>query len=149
MPHHGNLAKDAPVWMGSLAARVVSEQGVLFADGSDRKHFCLVTNRDGNGLDLIRGRRKTAGTTEPINKVLERDLAAPERPGLPEERHNPQPKGLRFLLSKTVGRVARNPKKRLLRLARIFVWSRHDAARMRLQRPAPLGRQSSGDPRRT
>ena len=54
VPDDGVFRKDAPVPRRSLALRVRKEQGALFADGSDVRHFCIVTNRPdpdgGSGL---------------------------------------------------------------------------------------------------
>jgi hypothetical protein len=89
-PDYGNRKKYVPVYLRHLAIRVLRKQGSHFADGSDRKHFCIVTNRGGNGLDLIRWHRKKAGSIEHVHKVLTYDLA-PE--ALPSQKFGEMPRG--------------------------------------------------------
>lgn len=63
-----------------LAIRIAKKQGALFADGSQVKHFCVVTNRadpeDGDASDLLRWHRGKAGTVEHAHHVLANELAA-------------------------------------------------------------------------
>jgi len=37
------------------------EAGALFSDGSGVRHFAVVTNREGEGLELLRWHREKAG----------------------------------------------------------------------------------------
>ena len=64
--------------------RVSRKQGRLFADGSERKHFAIVTNlpdpENGSGLDIIRWQRGKAGTVEHAHDVLTNELAAEALP---------------------------------------------------------------------
>ena len=60
-----------------LAIRIRKKQGVLFADGTDRKHFAVVTNRwEVPGQELLEWQRGKAGTIEPVHHVLKNELAA-------------------------------------------------------------------------
>jgi len=60
-----------------LAIRIQHRQRTLFADGSDVKHFAVVTNDwDRDGAELIRWHRGKAGTIELVNDVLKNDLGA-------------------------------------------------------------------------
>jgi len=142
-----------------LAIRVLKQQGNLFGDGSDRRHFCIVTNRAGDGLELIRWHRGKAGTIEHVHDILTNELAAEALPSqkfganaawlrlniitynlltafkrvaLPEEFKTARPKKLRFLLFNTVGRVIRHARETLLRLTSAPVRTLFDAARVRI-----------------
>jgi hypothetical protein len=145
-----------------LALRILKHQGALFADGSDRRHFCIATNRSGDGLALIRWHRGKAGTIEHVHHVLTNELAAEALPsqnfganaawlrlnallynllsllkqiGLPPELHRARPKRLRFLIFNTVGRVIRHGRETLLRLNCAF--RRHLFDTLRLAIPPP------------
>jgi hypothetical protein len=149
-----------------LAIRILKKQGSLFADGSDRRHYALVTNLPGDGLELIRWHRGKAGTVEHSHDILTNDLAAGALPSqkfganaawvrlnvilynllsalkrltLPAEFHRAKPKRLRFVLFNTVGRVIRHARETLLRLTSALARQLFDAARVILQGlPPPL-----------
>ena len=84
VPSDGVAAKDRPAPPRYLVSRVSHKQGRLFADGSEVKHFAIVTNRPdpdgGTGLDLIRWHRQKAGTVEHTHHVLTNELAAEALP---------------------------------------------------------------------
>ena len=84
VPSDGVAAKDRPAPPRYLVSRVSHKQGRLFADGSEVKHFAIVTNRPdpdgGTGLDLIRWQRQKAGTVEHTHHVLTNELAAEALP---------------------------------------------------------------------
>jgi hypothetical protein len=84
VPSDGVWAKDRPAPPRYLAIRITKKQGRLFADGAERKHFAIVTNRPdpdgGSGLDLIRWQRGKAGTVEHAHHVLTNELAAEALP---------------------------------------------------------------------
>lgn len=67
-----------------IAIRITKKQGSLFADGSQVRHFCVVTNRDdpkgGDAGDLLRWHRGKAGTVEHAHDVLANELAATALP---------------------------------------------------------------------
>ena len=165
VPDDGHFNKHAPVRHRYLALRVLKRQGSLFADGSDRKHFCIVTNREGDGLELIRWHRGKAGTIEHIHHVLTNELAAEALPsqnfganaawvrlnvllynllsllkriGLPPAFHTARPKRLRFLIFNVVGRVIRHGGETLLRLACALRRRLFDAIRLAIPPPPRL-----------
>lgn len=84
VPSDGRFTKNRPVPPRYLALRITKRQGRLFADGTDRRHFAIVTNlpdpTGGSGLDLIRWHRAKAGTVEHAHDVLTNELAAEALP---------------------------------------------------------------------
>jgi hypothetical protein len=80
VPDDGDYRKDRPGVRRYLALRVRRRQGDLFADGSTVKHFTIVTNREDDGLTLIRWHREKAGTVEQVHHVLKNELAAEALP---------------------------------------------------------------------
>jgi hypothetical protein len=140
-----------------LAIRVLKTQGALFADGSDRRHFAVVTNLDWEGERLITWHREKAGTIEQAHEVLKNGLAASAFPSgkfganaawfrlnvmlynllsllkretLPGEFHTAKPKRLRFVLLNTVGRLVRHANETLLRLASGSIRALFDLSRV-------------------
>lgn len=67
-----------------IAIRITRKQGALFADGSEVRQFCVVTNRDdpegGDAGELLRWHRGKAGTVEHAHHVLANELAAATLP---------------------------------------------------------------------
>lgn len=67
-----------------IAIRITKTQGELFADGTQVKHFCVVTNRNdpegGDAGDLLTWHRGKAGTIEHSHHVLTNELAAEALP---------------------------------------------------------------------
>jgi hypothetical protein len=132
-----------------LAIRILKKQGALFGDGNDRKHFAVVTNREGPGLEILRWHRGKAGSVEHVHDILKNDLAAAALPSqkfganaawfranvllanlfvamrapLPEDFARARPKRLRFELLNTVGRVIVHARQTLLRL--VLASARH------------------------
>lgn len=144
-----------------LAIRIIKRQGALFADGTDRRHFAVVTNREGDGLEIIKWHRGKAGTIEQTHHVLTNELAAEALPSqefganaawvrlnvmtynlmallrrtaLPEEFRKARPKRLRFHLFNTLGRVIRHGRETLLRAYSTLARSLLDAARIQIHR---------------
>lgn len=143
VPDDSDHRKDRPCGRRHLALRVRRRQGELFADGSTVKHFAIVTNREGDGLTLIRWHREKAGTVEHVHHVLKNELAATvlpsgkvganaawfrlnvltynllsafKRVALPGDFSEARPKRLRFLVFNTVGKVVQQARRTLLRL---------------------------------
>jgi hypothetical protein len=156
-PGDGDWRKSGPVPPRYLAIRVLKTQGTLFADGSDRRHFAVVTNLDWAGEKIIRWHREKAGTIEHAHDVLKNGLAAGAFPSgkfganaawfrlnamlynllsllkretLPGEFHAAKPKRLRFVLLNTVGRLVRHAGETLLRVVSGPVRTLHDLARV-------------------
>lgn len=115
----------------------------LFADGSTLKHFAIVTNREGDGLALIRWHRERAWTVEHVHQVLKNELAAAalsswkfgadaawfrlnvltdnllsalKRLVLPGDLSEARQKRLRFLVFNTVGKVLHPARRTLVRI---------------------------------
>lgn len=165
-PGDGDWRKSGPVPRRYLAIRVLKTQGALFADGSDRRHFAVVTNLDWTGEKIIRWHREKAGTIEHAHDVLKNGLAAGAFPSgkfganaawfrlnamlynllsllkretLPGEFHAAKPKRLRFVLLNTVGRLVRHAGETLLRVASAPIRALHDIARIGIHvKPQPL-----------
>ena len=143
VPEDGDHRKNRPCVRRYLAVRVRKRQGELFADGSTVKHFAIVTNREDDGLTLIRWHREKAGTVEHTHHVLKNELAAAALPSgkfganaawfrlnvlsynllsalkrvaLPGDLSEARPKRLRFLVFNTVGKVIQHARRTLLRL---------------------------------
>jgi len=146
VPEDGDHRKDRPCVRRYLAVRVRRRQGELFADGSTVKRFAIVTNREGDGLTLIRWHREKAGTVEHAHHVLKNELAAAALPSgkfganaawfrlntltynllsalkrlaLPGDLSAARPKRLRFLVFNTVGKVVQHARRTLLRLTTV------------------------------
>jgi hypothetical protein len=143
VPEDGDHRKDRPCVRRYLAIRIRPRQGELFADGNTVKQFAIVTNREGEGLTLIRWHREKAGTVEHTHHVLKNELAAAALPSqkfgadaawfrlniltynllsalkrvaLPGDLSEARPKRLRFFVLNTVGTVIHHARRTLLRL---------------------------------
>jgi hypothetical protein len=147
---------DAPVEKKTLqplryvGLRLLKPQGVLFADGSDRHHHAVVTNRwDVDGAALLVWHREKQGTVEHVHDELKNGLAAGQMPSgkfganaawfrLACMAHNvlcavrllsPDPslrtakaKRLRFELFEVTGRFSRDRRKITLHLSASVAW---------------------------
>jgi len=128
-----------------VAIRVRKKQGDLFADGSEAKHFAVVSNVwNWEPKRLLEWHREKAGTIEAIHDVLKNELAAGVLPcgrfganaawlrlavlthnvmtalkrlALPEEYLSARPKRLRFLIFNTVGRIVHHARRVVCRIA--------------------------------
>ncbi len=143
VPDDGDHRKDRPCVRRYLAVRIRRRQGELFVDGSTVKQFAIVTNREGDGLALIRWHREKAGTVEHAHHVLKNELAAEALPSrkfganaawfrlnvltynllsalkrlaLPGDLSDARPKRLRCLVFNPVGKVVQQARRTLLRL---------------------------------
>lgn len=128
-----------------VAIRIRPRQEAMFADGSQVKHFAVVSNVwEWTPERLIQWHREKAGTIEAVHDVLKNELAggvmpskyfganaawlrlaviahnvltALKRIALPAELLRARPKRLRFLIINTAGRIVQHARKTLLRLA--------------------------------
>lgn len=128
-----------------LAIRLRQPQGRLFGDGSDIKHFAVVTNDwETPGEALLEWHRGKAGSIEQVHRILKDELAAGVYPsgkfganaawlrlqvltlnllellkatGLDKEYRHARPKRLRFAIFTQVGRVVRHAGERFIRVA--------------------------------
>jgi hypothetical protein len=84
VPTERYAEKNASVPPRYLVMRITKKQGSLFADGSNQRHYAIVTNRadpeGGSGLDLIAWQRGKGGTVEQAHHVLTNELAAEALP---------------------------------------------------------------------
>lgn len=63
-----------------VGLRLLKPQGVLFADGSDRHHHAVITNRDIQGDKLLDWHREKAGTVEHVHDEIKNALGAGHMP---------------------------------------------------------------------
>lgn len=64
-----------------MGLRLLKPQGVLFADGSDRKHHAIVSNlADWEGARLLRWHREKAGTIEHTHDEVKNELGGGHMP---------------------------------------------------------------------
>ena len=135
--------KEAPVYR-YVAVRVRPAQGDLWEDGSQVRHFAIVSNRwEMAGQALLEWQRGKAGTVEHSHHILTNELAAGVYPSakhganaawlrlqvlthnllqllkavaLPGEYANAYPKRLRFAVFTHIGQVVHHGRRLLLRL---------------------------------
>ena len=139
---HGERKDSQP--LRYIAIRIRQRQGGLLNDGSQVKHFAVVTNIwEWKPARLLQWHREKAGTIEAVHDVLKNELAAGVLPcgrfganaawlrlavlthnaltalkrlALPAELLQARPKRLRFLFFNTVGRLVQHARKTMLRL---------------------------------
>ena len=127
-----------------LAIRVRQPQGRLFGDGTEAKHFAVVTNDwKTEGRALLVWHRGKQGSIEQVHRVLKDELGAGVYPsgkfganaawlrlqvltfnllelfkaaGLDETYRQARPKRLRFAIFSQVGRVVRHAGEQFLRV---------------------------------
>ena len=63
-----------------VGLRLLKAQGLLFADGSDRRHYAVVTNLDWDASRLLQWHREKAGTVEHAHDELKNGLAVGHMP---------------------------------------------------------------------
>jgi hypothetical protein len=132
-----------------LGLRLLKPQGELFADGTDRQHFAVVTNRHEDGAFILNWHRLKAGTIEHTHEELKNGLGAGRMPSnkfganaawfriacltlnLVEairrcwpnaELRTAKLKRLRFELFSVTGRIVRDRRKISLRLCASRQW---------------------------
>jgi len=63
-----------------VGLRLLKPQGVLFNDGTDRRHHAVVTNLDWDGARLLNWHREKAGTVEHVHDEVKNALAGGHMP---------------------------------------------------------------------
>jgi hypothetical protein len=128
-----------------VAIRIRPRQGNLFSDGTEVRHFAILSNLwNWDGARLLQWHREKAGTIEHVHDVVKNELAggvlpcgrfganaawmrlvllsynlltALKRLALPPELLTARPKRLRFLLFTLPGRLVMHARQLWLRLA--------------------------------
>lgn len=142
--------EDRPEGAGPLryiAIRVRKRQGLLFADGSEVKHFAVASNQwDWDAVRLLEWQREKAGTIEALHDVLKNELAAGVMPcgrlganaawlrlaimthnvltalkrlAMPEKWLTARPKRMRFQIFCSPGKLVAHARKTWLRVRRL------------------------------
>lgn len=164
VPDDHDYRKDRSCPRRYLALRIRKRQGALFADGRTVQHHVIVTNREGDGLALLRWHREKAGTVEHVHHVLKNELAAGALPSgqfganaawfrlnaltynllsllkrvaLPGDFADARPKRLRFGVFNTMGKVVQHARRTLLRLASAAHKTILESARSQIPSLAP------------
>ncbi len=68
-----------------VGLRLLKAQGVLFADGTDRRHHAVITNLDYSGDRLLNWHREKAGTVEHLHDEIKNALGGGH---MPSQRFN-------------------------------------------------------------
>jgi hypothetical protein len=63
-----------------VGLRLLKPQGLLFADGSDRHHHAVITNRQVSGDKLLNWHREKAGTVEHVHDEIKNGLGGGHMP---------------------------------------------------------------------
>jgi hypothetical protein len=79
VPGERNEKKDSQP-LRYVGLRLLKPQGTLFADGSDRHHYAVVTNLDWAGDRLLNWHREKAGTVEHVHDEIKNGLAGAHVP---------------------------------------------------------------------
>lgn len=146
----GEKIEKKDVWpLRYVGLRLLKPQGVLFADGSDRHHHAIVTNRKEEGSWLLNWHREKAGTIERVHDEVKNGLGGGRLPSgkfganaawfriaciaynvmsalrsaWPDESlASAKAKRLRFEIFNVTGRFSRDRRKISLRLAAPVDW---------------------------
>lgn len=76
--HRSEHKNDVP--LRYLGLRILKPQGLLFADGSDREHFAVVTNLNWDGGRLVQWHREKAGSIEHVHDEVKNALGGGRMP---------------------------------------------------------------------
>ena len=63
-----------------MGLRLLKAQGLLFADGSDRRHYAVITNMDREGGQLLSWHREKAGPIEHTHDEIKNALGGGHMP---------------------------------------------------------------------
>jgi hypothetical protein len=115
-----------------VGLRLLKAQGVLFADGSDRRHYAVLTNLAYRGDRLLDWHREKAGTIEHLHDELKNGLGAGH---MPSQRFNVNAAWLKlallaFNLASAIKGLCFDPEERTARFKRYRLLLVHLAGRM-------------------
>lgn len=79
VPSQGYERKDSRP-LRYVGLRLLKAQGLLFADGGDRKHYAVLTNLDWDGARLLGWHREKAGTVEHVHDEVKNALGGGHMP---------------------------------------------------------------------
>lgn len=115
-----------------VGLRLLKAQGVLFADGSDRRHYAVITNLDWKGDRLLTWHREKAGTIEHVHDELKNGLGGGH---MPSQRFNVNAAWfktaiLSYNLASAIKGLCFDPEERTARFKRYRLLLVHVAGRM-------------------
>lgn len=115
-----------------VGLRLLKAQGVLFADGSDRRHYAVLTNLNYRGDRLLDWHREKAGTVEHLHDELKNALGAGH---MPSQRFNVNAAWLKcailaYNLASAIKGLCFEPEERSARFKRYRLLLVHLAGRM-------------------
>ncbi len=115
-----------------VGLRLLKAQGVLFADGSDRRHYAVFTNLNYRGDRLLDWHREKAGTVEHLHDELKNALGAGH---MPSQRFNVNAAWLKcailaYNLASAIKGLCFEPEERSARFKRYRLLLVHLAGRM-------------------
>jgi len=115
-----------------VGLRLLKVQGVLFADGSDRRHYAVLTNLDYRGDRLLNWHREKAGTVEHLHDEIKNALAGGH---MPSQRFNVNAAWfkhaiLAFNLASAIKALCFTPEERPARFKRYRLLMVHLSGRM-------------------
>ena len=115
-----------------VGLRLLKPQGVLFADGSDRHHHAVLTNRDLPGDKLLDWHREKAGTVEHVHDEIKNALGGGH---MPSQRFAVNAAWFKFALlsynlASAIKGLCFNPEERTVRFKKYRLLLVHLAGRM-------------------
>jgi len=123
--------KDSPP-LRYVGVRLLKPQGLLFSDGTDRKCFAILSNRDERGDRLIEWHRQKAGTIEHVHDEIKNGLAGAH---MPSQRFNVNAAWLKiailaYNLASAIKGLCFSPEERTVRFKKYRLLLVHLAGRM-------------------
>ncbi len=115
-----------------VGLRLLKAQGVLFADGSDRRHYAVITNLDYRGDRLLDWHRQKAGTIEHVHDEIKNGLGGGH---MPSQRFNVNAAWfkhaiLAYNVASAIKGLCFHPEERTARFKRYRLLMVHVAGRM-------------------
>ncbi len=115
-----------------VGLRLLKAQGILFADGSDRRHYAVITNLDYRGDRLLDWHRQKAGTIEHVHDEIKNGLGGGH---MPSQRFNVNAAWfkhaiLAYNVASAIKGLCFDPEERTARFKRYRLLMVHVAGRM-------------------